>query len=57
MHLLSGPGQPYEATCSHELITGLNPQTVIADKRYDADHLHQAIRNAGLEPIIPAKSG
>ena len=56
MRLLFGPGQRHDATRSHELIAGLNPRAVIADKGYDADHLHQAIRDAGAEPVIPAKS-
>ncbi len=29
---------------------------MIADKGYDADHLHQAIRDARAEPVIPAKA-
>ncbi len=32
VRLLFGPGQRRDATRSHELITGLNPKTVIADK-------------------------
>ncbi len=56
MRLLFGPGQRHDATRSHELIAGLKPGAVIADKGCDADHLHQAIRDAGAEPVIPAKS-
>ena len=56
MRLLFGPGQRHDATRSRELITGLKPAAVIADKGYDADHLHQAIHDAGTEPVIPAKS-
>lgn len=56
MRLLFGPGQRHHATRSHELITGLNPKALIADKGYDADHLHQAIRDAGAQPVIPARS-
>ena len=56
MRLLFGPGQRHDVTRSHELIGGLKPKAVIADKGYDADHLHQAICDAGAEPVIPAKS-
>ena len=56
VRLLFEPSQRHDATRSHELIAGLGPETVIADKGYDADHLHQAIRDAGAEPVIPAKS-
>ncbi len=56
MRLLLGPGQRHDATRAHELIEGLKPGAVIADKGYDADPLHQAIRDAGAEPVIPARS-
>ena len=56
VRLLFGSGQRHDATRSHELIAGLEPEVVIADKGYDADHLHQAIRDAGAEPVIPAKA-
>lgn len=56
MRLLLGPGQRHDITRSHELIDGLEPTAVIADKGYDADHLHQAVRDAGAEPVIPARS-
>ena len=56
VRLLFGPGQRHDVTRSHELIEGLNPQAVIADKGYDAEPLYQAIRDAGAEPVIPARS-
>lgn len=56
MRLLLGPGQHHDITRSHDLIDGLQPEAVIADKGYDADHLHQAICDAGAEPVIPARS-
>ena len=56
MRLLLGPGQRQDVTRSHELIAGLRPGAVIADRGYNADYLHQAIRNAGAEPVIPAKA-
>ena len=56
VRLLLGPGQRHDATRGHALIDGLKPEAVIADKGYDADHLHQTIRDAGAEPVIPARS-
>lgn len=56
VRLLLGPGQRHDVTRSHELINGLKPDAVIADKGYDADHLRQAVRDAGAEPVIPARS-
>jgi len=47
VRLLLGPGQRHDATRSHELIAGFEPDAVIADKGYDAGHLHQAIYDTG----------
>ena len=56
VRLLLGPGQRHDVTRSHELIEGFRPEAVIADKGYDADHLHHAVRDAGAEPVIPARA-
>ncbi len=56
MRLLFGPGQRHDVTRSHELIEGFRPEAVIADKGYDAGHLHQAIHNAGAKAVIPSRS-
>jgi len=56
VRLLFGPGQRHDATRSHELVDGFTPGTVIADKGYDADHLHQAVRDTGAEAVIPPRS-
>ena len=56
VRLLLGPGQRHDVTRSHELIKGFKPEAVIADKGYDAAHLHKAIHDAGSEPVIPARS-
>ncbi len=37
MRLLFGPGQRHDVTRSHELLDGLKPDAVIADKGY-GDH-------------------
>ena len=65
VRLLLGPGQHHDVrlaslrpdvTRGHDLIGGLELKAVIADKGYDADHLHQAVRDAGAEPVIPARA-
>ena len=56
MRLLFGPGQRHDVTRSHELVDGLKPGAVIADKGYDADHLHEAIHDIGAEAVIPPRS-
>ena len=56
MRLLLGPGQRHDVTRSHDLIEGFRPEAVIADKGYDAGHLHQAIHDAGAEAVIPSRS-
>ena len=40
---------------AHDLIEGLvcDADAVMADRAYDADHLHDAILEAGAEPVIP----
>ncbi len=38
------------------MIEGFETEAVIADKGYDADHLHDAILDLDAEPVIPPKS-
>ena len=40
---------------AHELVEGFTPDAVIADRGYDADHLHDVILDAGAEPVIPPR--
>ena len=40
---------------AHELLDGFAPGAVIADKGYDADHLHDAVLDAGAEPVLPPR--
>ncbi len=56
VRLLFGPGQRHDATRSHELIDGFEPDAVIADKGYDADRLREAICDSGAEAVIPPRS-
>jgi transposase len=50
IRLLAGPGQENDITRAHDLVDGLAPEAVIADRAYDADHLHDAILEVGAEP-------
>ena len=56
VRLLFGPGQRHDVTRSHELLDGLKPDAVIADKGYDADHLRNAIGDLGAEAVVPSRS-
>jgi putative transposase len=55
VRLLAGPGQENDITRAHDLVDGLAPDAVIADRGYDADHLHGAILKVGAEPVIPPR--
>jgi putative transposase len=56
VRLLLGPGQRHDITQAHALIEGFSPDAVIADKGYDATHLHDAVVQYGAEPVIPPRS-
>jgi putative transposase len=55
VRLLLGPGQRNDITQAHDLIDGFEPEAVIADKGYDADHLRQAVLANDAKPVIPSK--
>jgi putative transposase len=38
-----------------DLIDGIKPGAVLADRAYDADRLMDAILDAGAEPVIPPR--
>lgn len=38
-----------------DLIDGIKPDAVLADRAYDADRLMDAILDAGAEPVIPPR--
>ncbi|MEO5346057.1 MAG: IS5 family transposase, partial [Magnetococcus sp. YQC-9] len=54
-YILTG-GQEADITQAHALIEGMNPDVVIADKGYDANHFVEAIEAKGAEPVIPPRS-
>jgi putative transposase len=55
VRLIGGPGQENDITHAHELIDGFTATATIADKGYDADHLHEKINGLGSEIVIPPK--
>jgi transposase len=54
-YILTG-GQEADITQAHALIEGMDPELVIADKGYDANHFVEAIEAKGAEPVIPPRS-
>jgi putative transposase len=54
--LLLGPGQRNDITQAHDLIEGFEPDAVIADKGYDADHLREAVLASDAKSVIPSRS-
>jgi putative transposase len=56
VRLLFGPGQRNDITRAHELINGFEPEAIIADKGYDADHLREAVLAGQAKSVIPPKS-
>ena len=53
--LIAGPGQQGEVLRGAELLAGLAPGGVIADRAYDAEHFHDTILDAGAQPVIPPR--
>lgn len=48
-------GQASEYTQANELISGFQPDYVIADRGYDSDSFVQAIHASGAEAVIPPR--
>jgi transposase len=42
---------------AEQLLSGLRPRYVIADKGYDSDGLRDQVRKAGGKPVIPSRRG
>ena len=56
MRVLAGPGQQNEVVRAAELIAGLDCDFVIADRAYDAEHVHDTILEAEAQPVIPPRA-
>jgi putative transposase len=55
VRLIASPGQRNDIALAHDLIDGIDAQTTIADKGYDADHLVERIVERGAAVVIPPK--
>lgn len=55
LRLIGGPGQENDMRRAQDLIEGYTPGAVLADRAYDADRFHDAILEAGAEPVIPPR--
>lgn len=55
IRLVGGPGQENDITHAHKLVDGLGADAVIADKGYDANHLHDKIVEQNSQIVIPPK--
>ena len=48
-------GQVHDINQAETLAAQVQPQALLADKGYDADHLHAKIAETGAEIVIPPK--
>jgi putative transposase len=55
VRLIASPGQRNDIAFAHDLVDGFEVGATIADKGYDADHLHEKIAETGAEIVIPPK--
>jgi len=55
VRLIGTAGQRNDIALAHDLIDGIDADTTIADKGYDADHLVDKIAETGAEVVIPPK--
>ncbi len=55
VRLIGGPGQENDITRAHQLVDGFEASATLADKGYDANHLHEKIAATGSEIVIPPK--
>ena len=53
LKLILTPGQRGDAPVAADLLKGLTPKRVLADKAYDANHLRDLIAEMGAEAVIP----
>jgi transposase len=50
------PGQDHDVTCAEPLLEHAQPQTLIADKGFDADSLIDMLTRRGITPVIPPRA-
>ena len=49
-------GQIHDLACAQDLIENADPESLIADKAYDADPLIDSLAEREITPVIPPKS-
>lgn len=52
--IVLSPGQAADIGTAHRLLDGRRFGGLIADRAYDADHLTQPLRQAGIAVVIPS---
>ena len=50
-------GERHDMDQAENLLAGLSPQFVVADKGYDSDPFREQIRRQGAKPVIPVRKG
>ena len=55
MRFILSPGHRGDVIYARDLLRGLTPSHVIADRAYDAEHFHDTILDAGAIPVIPPR--
>ena len=55
LRLVLAPGHRGDVIYGRDLLDGLKPAYVIADRAYDAEHFHDTILDAGAIPVIPPR--
>ena len=55
IRLIGTPGQRNDIALAHDLVEGIEADTMLADKGYDADHLVERIAETGIAVVIPPK--
>ena len=55
VRLIASPGQRNDIAFADELVEGFQAEATIADKGYDADHLHEKIGATGAKIVIPPR--
>ncbi len=56
MRFVFAPGHRGDANYAKNVLEGLRPYSVTADRTYDADHFHQTLRDLGADPVIPLRT-
>jgi len=52
---LARPDSEGDIALAHDLVEGIDADTLLADKGYDADHLIEKIEETGTQTVIPSK--